>query len=383
MKGEPHMKTNCHQEVKDKYYQEVKSFLKRFLEKLMYEERMIYLQDNGCDKGNGYYERDLLTAYGNIEGFEVPRVRSGMFKPQLLPYRRRAWFDIEDIVYAMHMTGSSVRDIKRFIEKVYSAYYSADAISRLTDIAEGVIEQWKRRRLEERYIVVMMDCIFVALRRGDVNHEAVYIVLGENPEGFREILGYYIFGSEGESSHAWKKVLEDLRERGVKEVELFVTDNLPGIIESTRAVYPSSRHQLCVVHQVRNSLVYVRKKDKAIVADDMKKIYRARTREEAIEAFLRYKQIWHTKYPKIVTSWERNLPYLLTMYDFPEEVRKHIYSTNQLERMNKEIKRRIKVIEVITGEKTLNKILYYLIMEENEKFKRRRLPYFAKYFSEG
>ncbi|MDH7553387.1 MAG: transposase, partial [Spirochaetota bacterium] len=132
-----------------------------------------------------------------------------------------------------------------------------------------------------------------------------------------------------------------------------------------------------------NSLVYVRKKDKAIVADDMKKIYRARTREEAIEAFLRYKQIWHTKYPKIVTSWERNLPYLLTMYDFPEEVRKHIYSTNQLERMNKEIKRRIKVIEVITGEKTLNKILYYLIMEENEKFKRRRLPYFAKYFSEG
>lgn len=383
MKGEFQMKTKSYSEVKDKYYQDVKSFLKYFLENLMDEERMTYLHNEPYDKGNGYYERDLLTAYGNIEGLEVPRVRSGGFRPYILPYRRRAWFDIEDIVYAMHMTGSSIRDIKRFIEKVYSAYYSADAISRLTDIAEGVIEQWKRRPVEEKYIVVMIDCVFVPVRRGEVKREAVYIVMGINPEGSREIIGYYIFGSEGENSTAWKTVLEDIRQRGVQEVEVFVSDNLPGIIEETQAVYSSSRHQLCVVHQVRNSLLYVRNKDKSAIIDDMRKIYCAQTKEQAMEAFVHFKRIWQTRYPKVVVSWERNLPYLLTFYDFPEEIRKYIYTTNQIERINKEIKRRIKVIEVITGEHTLNKILYYVITEVNEKFKQRRLPNFAKYFSGG
>ena len=370
------------EELKNLYREEVKAFLKEFINKMMKEERRLFLENYSEDKGNGYYERDLLTAYGEIEDLEVPRVRSGKFYPKILPYRRRAWFDIREIVYAMHMTGSSVRDIRSFIEKIYKTYYSADAISRLTEIGEEIIEKWKSRPLKDHYVVIMIDSIFVKLRRGDVKNEPVYIVLGIDREGYREILGYYIFGSEGESSYAWKKIFEDLKHRGIKKVDVFVSDNLSGIIEATRSIFPESKHQLCVLHQVRNSLLYVRNKDKSAVLEDMRKIYQARNREEAEKEFLMFKKNWQKIYPKVVDSWERNLFYLLTMYDFPSQLRKSIYTTNQLERVNKEIRRRVKVIEVITGEKTLNKIFYYVITEINEKFQQRRLPNFAKFYGE-
>ncbi len=371
------------EKLKNIYLQEVKTFLKEFINNMMNEERKIYLQNTLDDKGNGYYERDLLTAYGKIEDLEVPRVRSGRFYPKILPYRNRAWFDIREIVYAMHMTGSSVRDIQGFIQRVYRTYYSADAISRLTEVAEESIEKWKSRPLKEGYAVIMIDSIFVKLRRGEVKNEPIYIVLGIDYQGYKEILGFYLFGSETESSYAWKKILEDLKYRGVKEVEVFVSDNLCGIVEATRSVYPKSKHQLCVLHQVRNNLLYVRNKDKSEIIEDMKKIYQARNKEEAEKSFLMLKQKWQKIYPKVVESWHRNLFYLLTMYDFPSTLRRYIYTTNQLERINKEIRRRTKVIEVITGEKTLNKILYYVITDLNDKFKERRLPSFVKYYGES
>ena len=374
---------NLNNELSKMYFEHVKSFLKELLEKLMQEERKMFLEESENDKGNGYYQRDLLTAYGEIKDLEVPRVRSGGFYPKMLPYRRRAWFDIGKIVYVMHMTGSSVRDIRNFIEKTYHSYYSLNSIARLTEVAEEVIEKWKKRPLKKKYVVVMMDCIFVKLRRGEVKNEPIYIVLGIDDLGYREILGYYLFGSEGESSYAWQEILQDLKSRGVKEVGLFVSDNLKGIVEATKAVYPNSKHQLCVLHQVRNSLLYTRNKDKGAVLEDMKKIYQAKDKEEAQKAFYQFKQNWQKMYPKIVESWNRNLFYLLTIYDFPSELRKYLYTTNQLERINKEIRRRIKVIEVITAEKTLNKILYYVITELNEKFERRRLSNFAKYYGEG
>jgi transposase-like protein len=260
----------------DEYFRrEVKSFIKEFFESLMLDELKQHLELRPDDKGNGFYDRDLTTSMARVEGLKVPRTRSGEFNPAILPERRRASFDLEELVFAMHVGGSSTRDISKFIERVYSASLGRDAISRLTDVAQGVIDKWKNRPLAKEYAVIFLDATYVKLRRGDVRSEPVYIAMGVLPNGDRQILGFTMFGSEGESAGAWHEYLLKLKERGVKSVKLFVTDNLRGLTQTTARVFPESQYQLCVVHQVRNCLRDTRASDKAELAQDMKTIYRA------------------------------------------------------------------------------------------------------------
>ena len=359
----------------DEYFRkEVKSFIKDFFETLMLEERKQHLENTPFDKGNGYYQRDLTTSMAHLNDLNVPRTRSGEFNPVILPERRRASFDLEELVFAMYVGGSSTRDISRFIEKVYSASLGRDAISRLTDVAQETIDKWKNRPLMSEYAVIFLDATFVKLRRADVRSEPVYIAMGVLPNGEREILGFTLFGSEGESAGAWNEYLLKLQQRGVRSVKLFVTDNLSGLKETTAQVFPGSEHQLCVVHQIRNCLLDTRARDKAELAHDMKTIYRADNLASARVNFKTFKAKWSTRNPKVVKRWENNLPHLLTFYKFDPGLRRYIYTTNVLERLNKEIKRRVKVIESFSTEHSLEKMLYLILLEENEKVKKRRMP---------
>lgn len=359
----------------DEYFRrEVKSFIKEFFEELMLDERKQHLESKPGDKGNGFYDRDLTTSMAHVEGLKVPRTRSGGFNPAILPERRRASFDLEELVFAMHVGGSSTRDISKFIERVYSASIGRDAISRLTDVAQGVIDKWKNRPLAERYAAIFLDATYVKLRRGDVRSEPVYVAMGILPNGDRQILGFAMFGSEGESAGAWHEYLLKLKERGVKSVNLFVTDNLRGLTEATARAFPASQHQLCVVHHVRNCLRDTRSSDKTELAHDMKKIYRADNLLAAKENLELFKEKWKKRNSKAVLRWEANASHLLTFLRFDAGLRRYIYTTNVLERLNKEIKRRIKVIEVFSTEHSLEKMLYLILREEDEKLQKRKMP---------
>ena len=212
------------------------------------------------------------------------------------------------------------------------------------------------------------------MRRGDVRSEPVYVAIGVLPNGDRQILGFTIFGSEGESAASWHEYLRKLKERGVKTVDLFITDNLSGLSETIGRAFPEAQHQLCVVHQVRNCLRDTRSKDKAELAADMKTIYRADNLGVARENFEIFKKKWLQRNSKAVHRWELNLTNLLTFLNFPAGLRRYIYTTNMLERLNKEIKRRIKVIESFSTEHSLEKMLYLILREEDEKLSKRKMP---------
>lgn len=378
-------KLNVNQEqLENMVREEVKKKLKEVIEKLLLEERNIFLEEHPENKGNGFYERNLLTTFGEIKGLKIPRDRLGEFHPGLIPYRKKISYELSEIITAMVITGSSTRDISFFIQKVYNTMYSAQSICRLTRIAEEEIESWKSRKLKERYAIIYFDAMFIHLRRDTVEKEPVYIVLGITEEGYREILGFYTFGSEGESIESWKMVLENLRQRGLKKVDLFVSDDVNDrIIEVVKEIFPKSKHQLCIVHLMRRTSNFVRKKDKEDVLKDCKRIYQVETREEAYEKLHEFKLKWGILYPKVIRIWERKLDYYLTFLEFPKEIRKYIYSTNLLEREIKEIRRRVKVIEVFSHEKSLSKYLYFVCLERNHKMKHRKLNNFDKFFRMG
>jgi len=355
----------------------VKNNILKLFEELMQEERKEYMDKKPGSKGNGYYERDLITTFGNLENLKVPRVRDSKFQPEILPYRKKVSYELEDVIFAMFSSGSSTRDVARFIENLYGAKYSASAVSRLTNIAQKNINEFKKRPLEEEYSVVYFDATFISLRREYVAKEPVYIFIGVRNSGEREVLGYYMFGSEGESASSWLIALRDLKKRGVKRVGLFVTDDLSGIRTSIMKVFPSSNHQLCVLHAMRETNSLVRAKHKAEVSSDLKEIYTADSVSDAKIKLTEFEKIWNNVYPKVVMKWKRNFYGYTTFMHYDKKVRRFIYTTNLIERLNKEIKRRTKVIEVFSTEASLEKILYIVLKERNSYFLNRKMANFS------
>jgi len=371
------MREKTREQILERFFGELKELIKALMEKLMLEERELYLEEHPT-KGNGYYTRDLLTQYGILEDLRVPRVREGEFHPRLLPYRRRVSLELSEAILALYATGASTRDISRFLESVYGAFYSPQSISRLTQVVEEEVEAWRRRPLEREYYAVYLDCTFLSVRRGKAAKEPVYVALGIRPDGRREVLGFWLFGAEGESASNWRQVVRDLWERGVREVKLFISDDLPGIEDAVREIFPSAKWQLCVVHMVRGSLAQVRKQDREALAQDLKAIYRADTIEEAQEALGELEVRWGGKYPELVAKWVEKSYALLEFLNHPKSIRSYLYTTNQLERLMKEVKRRTKVVEIFCGPEALEKLLYLVLVQESEKLFARRLRGFAE-----
>lgn len=360
----------------------INDLIKNFIEKMLKGELTEFLNydkydssgKNSGNSRNGNYSRNFQTKYGVIENLEVPRDRNNDFQTALFePYKRRDdW--LEQTVIQMYARGLSTRDIANLIEQMYGQKYSATSVSNLTDIAVKEIEQWKNRPLEKRYSVLFIDALSIKIRREHVGNESAYIIIGINEEGYREILDFYIGVTE--SAALWQEVLMNLKSRGVEQVLLGVMDGLPGLTDSFLKVYPKADVQRCVVHKVRNTLHKVKKKHTDEIVTDLKKIYKAPSREYAEQALNDFSLKWDKLYPRLAQSWFEDKDELFTFYKYPDSIQKSIYTTNWIERANKEIRKRLKTMNSLPNEKAAEKILYLKILDYNSKWSERRLKGF-------
>lgn len=220
--------------------------------------------------------------------------------------------------------------------------YSHSTVSRITDLVLERVEAFRTRSLRRRYAIVYLDCLFVkVLREGGIRKEAVYVVLGIDPEGHREVLGFYLFPNE--SAVVWQEILQDLWKRGMREVLVFVSDGLPGMEEAILRVYPNAEWQQCLLHKMRNTLAKVRREDRGAVALELKRIYLADSQKEAESAWRRFRARWERKYPEVVRAWEEELGSLFVFFRYPKALWTYLRSTNLLERFIRELRRGTKV----------------------------------------
>jgi len=359
----------------DLIMEKLKSELKEIIEEIILEERAIFCEEEK-DVGNGFYTRDLKTSIGEIEEIKIPRTREKSFKPALFEPYSRTSFLLEDLIIAMYQEGCSTRDVTRVLERIFEIKYSPTSVSRLTYVVKEKIEEFKKRRIDKWYPIIYVDGTYLKMRRDVVEGEVVHVVLGISEEGHKEILGFWITGSNGESAINWREIFIELKERGLEDPLLFVGDGLPGLVPAIKEVYPKAEFQFCVLHKVRASLQKVRKRDREAIAYDLKKIYKEHREESFMENFEHFKNRWGKTYPDLVKSWKKDLDYLKTYLRYPYEIREMIYTTNILERFIKEVKRRTKVIEVFPDENSLEKVLYLVSVNMNERYKGRKVKNF-------
>ncbi|WP_341346975.1 IS256 family transposase [Paenibacillus sp. FSL H3-0469] len=356
----------------------VKDFMKENMESLLRAEIQGFMaseEAGASNSRNGYYTRDLHTRYGHIEDLQVPRDRQGLFQTQMFePYQRREGW-LEEAVIQMYKSGMGTRDVARFIESMFGSHYSPTTISNITATVLEDIHQWQKRPLSKRYSVIYLDGLYVKLKRGTVRGEVVYFAMGIDEEGQRQILGFYVGGQE--SSNGWREVLKDLYARGAQEVLLGVFDGLPGLDAAFKETYPQADVQHCVVHKVRATLPKIRVEHKTDVIKALKTVYDAPDEVVARANFDTVKAKWNALYPKEMRSWEEQLSTLLTFYKYPEPMRKAIYTSNPIERMNKEIRKRLKPMNSLTNMDAAEKIVYLEMLGYNERFGQRVTPGFG------
>ena len=352
----------------------IKEFTQKFLREALEAELEEFLgykkyERSASDNSrNGYTAKTVKTACGPIE-LLVPRDRKGEFEPQLIRKRQTMLDEIENQITALYAKGMSTRDIQEILSDMYGFNVSPSLISRITDRILPRIKEWQARPLKEKYFLLWIDCIFYNIREdGQVRKKAIYVVIGIDLEGYKEILGFWIDGTE--SSRFWLGVLNDLKARGVRDVFIFSVDGLTGLDRAIEAAFPKADIQRCVVHQIRNSLRYVSWKDKRELARDLKKVYGAPTLEVAEREFEDFSAKWGEKYPHVVKSWEANWEALTTFFKYPEEIRRVMYTTNIIESVNSKFRKATAGRRVFPTEESLLKCLYMAAMELERKWRR-------------
>jgi len=315
---------------------------------------------------NGKTRKTIKSKYGETE-IEVPRDRESTFEPQLVPKRRRIMEEIEDQVLSLYTHGLSTRDIESHIRDLYGVEMSEATISHITDRIIEHIDEWKSRKLERVYMVVWMDAIVFKVRQdGKVINKAVQIAVGLNNQGYKDMLGMWL--CQNESASFWMSVLTNLKSRGVEDILVTSTDNLKGFTDAINAVFPSARTQVCIVHQLRNSLKYVVWKDKKAVAQALKEVYDAPDENIASSKLAAFEQQWAKKYPYIVESWRNNWDNLTTFLEFPMEIRKIIYTTNIIENINRIIRKYTKTKTSLPNDTAVEKAVYLALMQVSRKW---------------
>lgn len=286
---------------------------------------------------NGTSTKQVKTSFGET-AIQVPRDREASFNPMLLPKRQSMADGLENVIVSLYAKGMSVSDIEEQIREVYNFELSTSTISRITEPVANDIIAWQNRPLEPVYLIVWMDGIVFKVRENSkVINKTVYLAVGLNREGKKEVLGMWL--GKNESASFWLGVLTDLKARGVEDILITATDNLNGFTQTIRQVFPQSQTQICVVHQIRNSARYVVWKDKKAFAKDMKQIYDSPTKQAAKASLEYFASQWNHKYPYAIKSWEDNWDELTVFFDFPLEIRKLIYTTNLIENLNGKIRK--------------------------------------------
>ena len=305
---------------------------------------------------NGYSQKKVKTQLGEID-IKVPRDRNGSFEPKIIGKYSRNVEGMEDKILALYACGMSQRDIAEQIKSLYDVEISPELVSKISEKIMPEVTAWQNRPLEKVYPFIFMDAVHYKVKE-DHRYvtKAAYVVLGITMDGRKDILGVWI--GEHENSKFWLNVLNDLKSRGVLDVYLFCTDGLCGMMQAITAVYPKSRLQRCIVHQIRSSTRYVSYKDIKQVAADLKKIYAAVTLDEAEENLRAFAGKWRKQHPSCVKSWEENWEVLSTFFEYPTDIRKIIYTTNIIEGLNRQFRQITKNKPSFTNDDSLRRMLY-------------------------
>lgn len=320
---------------------------------------------------NGHSRKTLRTSFGNVD-VAVPRDRDGQFEPQLLKKNQTSVSqDIEEKILSMYAKGMTTGDIEAHIRDIYGLEVSDTTVSRITDKILPIAKEWQHRPLESVYAVVFLDAIHYHVRsEGQIVKKAVYIAIGVDLDGRKDVLGMWV--GENESAKFWAAVLNGLRNRGVEDIFIACTDNLAGFSQAIEAVFPKTEIQNCVIHQIRNSTKYVSYKDLKALMADLKAVYAAVDEPSALEALESFSGHWDKKYPKISASWRENWPNLSTYFKYPQEVRRLIYTTNAIEGFNRQLRKVTKAKSVFPTDDSLLKMLYLAMMDITKKWTGRR-----------
>lgn len=320
---------------------------------------------------NGHRKKSLRTSKGKVE-IDIPRDRNGDFEPQLIRKNQTSISqDMENKIISMYAKGMSTSDIVDHIRDIYGLSVSDSTVSRITDKILPEAKEWQQRPLESVYAVVFMDAIHYHVRsEGQIIKKAVYIAIGVNMDGRKDVLGMWV--GENESAKFWAGVLNSLRNRGVEDILIACTDNLAGFSQAIEAVFPKTDIQNCIIHQLRNSSKFVSYKDIKALMADLKKVYTAVDEEAALNALDAFAAAWEAKYPKISKSWYDNWANLSTYFKFPPELRKLIYTTNTIEGFNRQLKKVTKAKSVFPTDDSLFKMLYLAMKDITKKWTGRR-----------
>ena len=315
---------------------------------------------------NGKSKKGLLTDHGRME-IVSPRDRNGSFEPELVKKRQTRFDGFDDKILSMYARGMTVREIQGHLEDIYAVEVSPDLISSVTDSVLEEVNAWQNRMLDAVYPIVFMDALRVKIRdNGHVINKAVYMALGVNLDGHKEVLGLWVAKEEG--AKFWLKVVTELKNRGVKDMFIACVDGLKGFPEAIESVYPETQVQLCIVHMVRNSLRFVPWKDKKAVVADLKTIYTATNAEVAKESLNAFRTKWDEKYPTIADSWERNWEGLVPFLSYPDYIRKAIYTTNAIESLNRSLRKISKNRGSFPNDESALKLLYLALRNISKKW---------------
>ena len=333
--------------------------------------RYDYCNKNTENSRNGHSSKTLRTSFGDVE-VAVPRDRKGEFEPQLLKKNQTSISqDIEEKILSMYAKGMTTGDIEAHIHDIYGVDVSDTTVSRITDKILPVAKEWQQRPLEAVYAVVFLDAIHYHVRSdGHIVKKAVYIAIGIDLDGHKDVLGMWV--GENESAKYWATVLNSLRNRGIEDIFIACTDNLCGFSTAIEAVFPKTEIQNCIIHQIRNSSKYVSYKDLKALMADLKAVYAAVDEDAALMALDTFSEHWDKKYPTISQSWRANWANLSTYFKFPQELRRLIYTTNAIEGFNRQLRKVTKAKSVFPTDESLFKMLYLAMMDITKKWTGRR-----------
>jgi putative transposase len=342
--------------------------------------------NNSGNSRNGYSGKTLKTRFGNVE-VDIPRDRNSEFEPQIIKKYEKTSNQLEDQILAMYAKGMSTRDIEDHMKDIYGIEVSAAMVSKITDKIFPMISEWQTRPLDRVYPIVFLDAIHFKVRKENkIINKAAYSVLGITTTGQKDVLGIWI--GENESASFWLGVCNDLKSRGVQDILIVCKDGLTGFSEVINTVFPHTEIQLCVIHQIRNSLKYVSYKEQKELMVDLKKVYQALTLEEAEMMFTAFKEKWGKKHPIIIRSWESNWIELTAYFKYPYEMRRIIYTTNIIEGYHRQLRKVTKTKTAYPTDEALVKMIYLATTDISKKWTMplREWPQcisqFAIYFSD-
>jgi len=323
---------------------------------LGYEPHAVEGRGSGNSR-NGSFVKTLATEIGKVP-IQVPRDRNGTFDPRLVPHGTRRLDGLEAQVISLYASGLTTGEIQGHLEEIYGTSISKDTVSRITDAVVADLEVWQSRPLDTVYAVVLIDAIVIKVRDTRVANRPVYVAIGVNLDGERDVLGLWMGPTGGEGAKQWMTMLTELRNRGVRDVLITCCDGLKGLPDAVRTIWPDTTVQTCVVHLVRNSLRYASKKHWSTITRQMRAIYTAPTVPAAEEAFEHFAEQWRDIYPAMITSWERAWEEFVPFLEFPAELRQIVYTTNSIESLNARFRRAVRHRGHFPTEQAALKVLY-------------------------